>query len=100
MLVIFSFMCAIVCFRAAEWCLNKRRRALQIALWLLLTAMAMGIVYGLLRLTGAVLFPGDNTYSVNFFDASWRDDGARVLLACGAPFVAISAAPVRDGKSG
>ena len=54
-----------------------------------LIALGAGIAYGLLRLTGLIRFPGDNTYSINYLNASWRDDGARVLVACCGPFAGI-----------
>lgn len=91
-------MLGLVCCRAAGWCLGRRQRALSVLVWLVLAALAAGTVYGLLRLLGIILLPGDNTWSVNFFDASWRDDGIRFLLNCGVPAAGIAAALVRGER--
>ncbi len=93
-----GMMLGLVCCRAAGWCLGRRQRALSVLVWLVLAALAAGTVYGLLRLLGIILLPGDNTWSVNFFDASWRDDGIRFLLNCGVPAAGIAAALVRGER--
>ena len=98
--VVAGVMAAIVVCRAAGWCLDRRRRVLRLLIWLILAALAGGTVYGLLRMAGIVRLSGDNTYSVNLFDASWRDDGARLLLLCGGPFTGIAAALIRAGRGG
>ena len=59
---------------------------------LALAALGIGTAYGLLRWTGIVVFPSDHTWSADFFDASWRDDGVQFLVLCGGPFAGISAA--------
>ena len=92
--VVAGVMAAIVVCRAAGWCLDRRRRALRLLIWLILAALAGGTVYGLLRMAGIVRLSGDNTYSVNLYD------GARLLLLCGAPFTGIAAALIRDGRGG
>ena len=79
-------------FGVARWCSGRFGRPAQVVLTLALAALGIGLVYGLLRLSGAVLLPGDNTSSYNFFDASWRDDGIDRILLCGGPFVGIAAA--------
>ena len=88
--VMAGVMAAIVVCRAAGWCLDRRRRALRLLIWLILAALAGGTVYGLLRMAGIV----------RLSDASWRDDGARLLLLCGAPFTGIAAALIREGRGG
>lgn len=93
-------MAAIVVYRAAGWCLNRGWRTLRFLFWLVLAALAAGTVYGLLRLTGIVLLPDDNTWSVNWLEASWRDDGFRILLHCGAPLAGIAAALRQSGTHG
>ena len=77
-------------FHAASERLLKRR--LHILVYLALAALGIGTAYGLLRWTGIVVFPSDHTWSADFFDASWRDDGVQFLVLCGAPFAGISAA--------
>lgn len=78
----------VVFYQASRWCLNKRRKVLVL---LALAVLGAGAVYGLLRLTGVIILPSDNTWSVNFFDASWRDDGVRLLILCGGPFAGAAA---------
>ena len=84
---------AALSWRTTEWCLE--RRDLRSAVLPVLAVLGVGTAYGLLRLTGAVILPGDNTYSFNFFDASWRDDGVRLLLIWGAPFAGTAFALIR-----
>lgn len=79
-------------FGVARWFSGHFGRFARSVLTLGLTALGVGLAYGLLRLSGAVLLPGDNTYSFNFFDASWRDDGIALILMYGGPFAGIAAA--------
>ena len=41
---------------------------------------------------------GGNTWSVNLFDASWRDDGIRLLLNCGVSLSGTAAALLRERR--
>ena len=93
-----GIMFGIVCCRAAEWCLGRRWRVLRVLAWLVLAALAVATVYGLLRLAGIIRLPGDNTWSVNLFDASWRDVGILLLLNCGAPLAGTVAALLRERR--
>ncbi|MCI9331277.1 MAG: hypothetical protein HFG05_03785 [Oscillibacter sp.] len=79
----------ILAFRISVWCLNRR---LNIPVYLILATLGVGTVYGLLRLSGVLIFPGDHTWSVDFFDASWRDDGVRFLVLSGGTFAGTAAA--------
>ena len=79
-------------FCGARWILKRGGRPARIVLTLLLPVLGAGIAYGILRLSGLILFPDDNTYSSNFFDASWRDDGIALMLVYGGPFTGIAAA--------
>ena len=81
LLFAFPLMAGMVCFRSALWCLEGRQGARPWP-W---QWPAVGCVCGLLRLSGLWVLPGDNTYSVNFFDAAWRDDGVRYLQIFGGP---------------
>ena len=94
-LLVFALIPASVCFRIAEWCLRRR---LWVLVCLALAVLGAGTVYGLLRLTGAVILPDDHAWSMDFFDASWRDDGVRLLML--SPFAGATAAalPARNRK--
>jgi hypothetical protein len=89
MLLALASMPAIVFYRAAEWCLRRRLRA---PAYLVLAVLAVGTACGLLRLTGVIIFPSDHTWSVDFFNASWRDEGVGFLMIFGAPFSGVLAA--------
>ena len=81
-------------FAAARRCLKKGWRKLCV---LVLGILAVGIGYGALRFGGVIVFPGDNGYSANWFDASYRDDGFRYIYGCGT-FAAGIAAAFRSKK--
>lgn len=95
MLLIVASMPAIVFYRAAEWCLCKRLRVL---VYLVLAVLAVGTGYGLLRLTGVIILPTDHAWSVDYFDASWRDEGVGFLMIFGAPLSGIAAALILERK--
>ena len=88
-LLLAAALLAIVAFRISGWCLNRR---LSFLVYLALAVLGLGTLYGLLRLTGVLVFPGDHTWSVDFFDASWRDDGVRFLVLFGGTFAGTAAA--------
>ena len=81
MLAAIAVIPAMVGFGAARWCLKRRWRPLVV-----LAAAALGVVaiYGLLRLTGAVVFPTDQNSSMFWFGYSCRDDGFHYLYWYGA----------------
>ena len=79
----------IAAFHISAWCLNSR---LNILVYFVLAVLGVGTVYGLLRLNGVIVFPGGHTWPVDFFDASWRDDGVRFLVLFGGTFSGTAAA--------
>ena len=93
-------MVGIVCFRGAVWCLERRSAAGRLVLAAVMAAAAAGAGYGLLRLSGLLIFPRDNTYSVNFFDASWRDEGIGFLQLFGGPLGGGIAALISRRRNG
>ena len=96
-LLLAAWLLACVFYRASQWCLDRR---LKILVHLALAVLGVGAAYGLLRLTGAIVFPSDNTWSINFLNASWRDDGVRLLVPFGGAFAGTAAAlAVRRKKS-
>lgn len=79
-------------FLAVRWCLRRNHWLLRGLTAAAAAACVLGCVFGVLRLTGMVILPGDHTYSTNFFDATWRDHGAALLLTCGGFLISIAAA--------
>ena len=57
-LLLAAWLLACVFYRASQWCLDRR---LKILVHLALAVLGVGAAYGLLRLTGAIVFPSDNT---------------------------------------
>ena len=95
-----SLPCGALCFAAARWGLRREdphlRRAVKICLRIGLALLAGGMLYGLLRCSGALVFPYDDFSSVHFFDSSGGDEGFRYLYMCGTVFLGILAAVRRE----
>ena len=98
--------CGILCFVAARWSLQQKNKAVRLVVrpvgLFCLIALGMGIIYGVLRFSGTIMFVSDNTSSYNWFDASWRDDGFNYIYRCGTAFIGIIAAVIsvkRDTKA-
>ena len=72
--------------------LERFRRIVQTGCVLTLVLLGAGILYGVLRFSGMIVFPNDNSCSVNWLNDSWRDDGFRYMYGCGTFVVAILAA--------
>ncbi len=88
-LVSAAALLSILAFHISVRLLNRR---LNLPVYLVLAALGAGSVYGLLRLSGVIVFPSGHTWSVDFFDASWRDDGVRFLVLFGGIFAGTAAA--------
>ena len=76
-------------YAVSRWCLKRGRRFICI---LALALLGAGVVYGVLRFTGIILFAADNYMSYHFFDASFRDDGFPYIFFGGALFLGTAAA--------
>lgn len=94
--------CGLACFAAAQWSFRLKspaaQRVVRGGLWVCLAALAAGIVYGLLRFSGAVIFPEDNCFSCNWFNTSWRDEGFRYLYCCAVVLCGIGVAWRREKR--
>ena len=98
--------CGILCFVVARWSLQRKNRIVKlvartIVLFCLMTLSA-GMIYGILRFSGTIMFSSDNTISYNWFDASWRDEGFDYIYKCGTAFIGIVTAVIsvkRNTKS-
>lgn len=84
----FALLLGFPVFLASRWCLARKNQTFRTAFrglaWAVVVACALMCVYGILRLTGVILLPGDNTYSFNWYDASWRDEGVAVFTIYGS----------------
>ena len=79
--------------------LKRGGRIVQVACALTLVVLATGMVYGFLRFSGMILFPDDNSWSVNWLNDSWRDDGFRYVYGCGTFVTAILVALHAEKKN-
>ena len=94
---------ALVGFGAARWCLKRRW---TIPVILVMAVLGAVTIYGLLRLTGAVVFPTDRDSSMFWLGRSYRDEGFRYFYWCGALLTGVVVAfagekrrsPARTGK--
>ena len=98
--VIFSPFLGFPAFLLFRWCLRQNHWFFRGLVSVAALACVLGCGYGVLRLTGAIILPGDNTYSFNFFDTTWRDDGAGLLLVYGGFIISIAAALVSARRAG
>lgn len=91
-----ALLCGMLCFAAARWGLRRKsgtvRSLVKAGVLVCLTALAVGVIYGVLRFSGVLLFAGDHAVSHHWFDASWRDEGFRCIYLCSAAFLGIAAA--------
>ena len=91
-----SVPCGILCFAAARWGLQRKsprlRRVVRVCLLIGLALLAAGMIYGLLRYCGVLVFPDDDFSSVHFFASSGGDEGFQYLYMCGTVFLGILAA--------
>ena len=85
--------CGIFCFVVAHWSLQQKNKVVRLVVKTVglfcLIALGTGIIYGILRFSGTIMFSSDNTISYNWFDASWRDEGFDYIYKCGTAFIGI-----------
>jgi hypothetical protein len=74
-----------------HWCLRRQTfcNIIRIALLLSLLLLVVGLIYGVLRFNGLIIFPEDNYNSYNWFDSSYRDNGFKYIYCCGSVIVGI-----------
>ena len=74
---------------SAEFTTENRivRIVVRAGFLLCLAMLTAGIIYGVLRFSGTVMFAADNYISYNWFDTSWRDDGFKYIYGCGTVFM-------------
>ena len=82
---------AMVVYGLLRLLLKRFHRTTQVSCVLTLMVLGAGILYGLLRFSGVIIFPHDQAISNNWFGASWRDDGFRKIYGCGTFAAAILA---------
>ena len=95
--------CGMLCFLIVRRSLQGKHRFVRFivraGLFLCLTILIAGIIYGALRFSGTILFTDDNTVSYNWFGASWRDDGFKYIYTCGIAFIGIVTAFLFEKRS-
>lgn len=88
-----SIPLCLICFSVTRWGLQKSNSKLKtltrFVLLLCMSVLTIGIVYGVLRFSGVILYSDDNTISYNWFDASWRDNGFDYFYWCGVALLGI-----------
>ena len=86
----------ILCFAAARWGLERKgpriRQIVRVCLLIGLALLAAGMIYGLLRYCGVLVFPDDDPSSIHLFNSSGGDEGFQYLYMCGTVFLGILAA--------
>ena len=69
--------------RCVKW------KAGRIFCGIVLLGLSAGLIYGLLRAAGVILYPDDNYMSWNFFDSSFRTEGIKLAVPCGLELAAV-----------
>lgn len=91
-----ALLCGMLCFAASRWGLRRKNRAVRSVVkagsLLCLAVLASGVMYGILRFSGIILFASDHAVSHHWFGASWRDEGFRCIYLCSIAFIGIVAA--------
>lgn len=89
-----------ISFGITRWSLQRYDfgKPLKLVLLLLLFALAAGILYGILRYCGIIIFANDQSGSWNWFDSSCRDDGFQYIVNCGSVFTGIVTAVILHCK--
>ena len=93
-----SLPLGMVAFVLAYRCLKRGWRGTRILCFLVLVGLAGGMAYGILRFSGTMMFPEDNTISFNWFGASWRDEGFKYVYGCATFSIGIAAALYATNK--
>jgi hypothetical protein len=95
--------CGMLCFIVTRWSLRRKnrimRRILNTGILFSFMISAAGIVYGILRFSGILIFAKDNTVSYNWFDASYRDEGFKYIYSCGVLFLSLVIAGLSQRSS-
>ena len=71
----------------------------KLVMLLISLPLIIGLLYGVLRFSGVIMFPTDNTISWNWFDASWRDDGFEFIHPCGCALIGMALAVLTERKA-
>ena len=66
-------MLMVLTFAFVRWCVKWKTG--RIFCGIVLLGLSAGLIYGLLRATGVILYPDDNYMSWNDFDSSFRTEG-------------------------
>ncbi|MGI6029924.1 MAG: hypothetical protein ACOX7F_00290 [Eubacteriales bacterium] len=97
----FAIPMGLLCFAVGRWGLRRCPAApglVRGCFFLCFAALTAGMLYGMLRFHGVLLFPADNDFSYHWFGASWRDEGFQVLYGCGTALLGLAAAFLSERK--
>ena len=99
----FAMLCWMLCFFLAWRSLQQKNRIVQVVVrmgfLLCFAILTTGMVYGVLRFSGTIMFTTDNGISYNWFDASWRDDGFKYIYGCGTVLAGFVTAILFEAKN-
>lgn len=80
----------VVTFAFVRWCVKWK--AGRIFCGIVLLELSAGLIYGLLRATGLILYPDDKARSYYFFDTSFRTVGIKLAVPCVLELAAVLSA--------
>ena len=86
----FYAVLGVVTFAFVRWCVKWK--AGRIFCGIVLLGFSAGLIYGLLRATGVILYPDDKARSYYFFDTSFRTEGIKLATPCALELAVILAA--------
>ncbi|MCI8423236.1 MAG: hypothetical protein HFF50_06875 [Lawsonibacter sp.] len=90
----FYAILGVVTFAFVRWCMKWK--AGRIFCGIVLLGLSAGLIYGLLRATGVILYPDDKSRSYYFFDSSFRTEGVQLAVPCALEMAVMLVA----GRSG
>ena len=98
---ILLILCGVTC-GVARWCLSKQNTYKLLRTIVLLCGLlsVVGIIYGILRFSGVIIFSSDNYISYNWFDSSYRDDGYQYISNFSSVLAGIVIAYLLERKKG
>ena len=88
--------CGLFFFVVARWSLQREglivQKMVRAGILCCSIMLIVGIVYGVLRFSGILVFATDTAVSYHWFFASYRDEGFKYMYGCGIPLWIIVAA--------
>lgn len=99
----YALLIGLSCFAIAQRTLRCEGNVLHVivraTIFLCILLSAAGIIYGVLRFSGVLLYASDNSSSCNWFDESFQDEGFQYIYLCATVLVGIGTALLRRKTS-